>query len=102
MSANIRYLPTTMNPETRARLNTFSRTLESANETAQENIYTFTQLYIDPCLGGLKSCVYDCTAPCLPGREDNLRRKHGRSRGRDEVNFDFYDDWLEEAPHAER
>jgi hypothetical protein len=85
-----------MNPELRQTLQSISRNLESANETAQENIYTFTQLYIDPCLSGLKACVKDCTAPCFPGREQQLRRKRGRSRGRAELNFDFYEDWEED------
>lgn len=85
-----------MNPELRQTLQSISRNLESANEAAQENIYTFTQLYIDPCLSGLKACVKDCTAPCFPSREEQLRRKRGRSRGRAELNFDFYDDWQED------
>ena len=82
-----------MNPELRQTLQSISRNLESANEAAQENIYTFTQLYVDPCLTGFKSCITDFTAPCFPGREEQLRRKRGRSRGRAELNFDFYDDW---------
>jgi len=40
--------------------------------------------------------LYDCTAPCFPNREENLRRKRGRSRGRAEINFDFYDAWDDE------
>ena len=79
--------------ELRQTINSISRNLESANETAQENIYTFAQLYIDPCLSGFKACLNDCTAPCFPGREEQLRRKRGRSRGRAELSFDFYDDW---------
>jgi hypothetical protein len=82
-----------MNPEFRQRLNTISRNLESANETAAENIYTFTQLYIDPCITGFKLCLHDCTAPCLPDREERLRRRRGRSRGRADLSFEFYDDW---------
>ena len=82
--------------EIRQTLNSISRNLESANEAAQENIYTFTQLYIDPCLSGLKGCLKDCTAPCFPDREGQLRRKRGRSRGRAELSFDFYDDWEED------
>lgn len=81
------------NPEFRQTLHNFSHNLETANQTAQENIYTFTQLYIDPCLAGLKSCLYDCTAPCFPDRENNLRRRRGRSGGRAEYNFNFYDAW---------
>lgn len=82
-----------MNPELRQTLNNLSRNLESANEAAQENIYTFAQRYIDPCLAGVKSCYHSCTASCFPDREEQLRRKRGRPRGRPEVNFDFYDDW---------
>lgn len=82
-----------MNPELRQTLQSISRNLESANEAAQENIYTFTQLYVDPCLTGFKACITDFTSPCFPGREEQLRRKRGRSRGRAELNFDFYDDW---------
>ena len=82
-----------MNPELRQTLQSISRNLEVANEAAQENIYTFTRSYIDPCLSGLKSCLVDCTAPCFLGREEQLRRKRGRSRAREELNFDFYDDW---------
>lgn len=85
-----------MNPELRQTLQSITRNLESANEAAQENIYTFTQLYIDPCLSGIKGCLEDCTAPCFPGRDEQQRRRRGRSRGRAELNFDFYDDWDED------
>lgn len=85
-----------MNPELRQTLNTISRNFESANETAQENIYTFTQLVIDPCFSGLKNCLTGCTAPCFPKREDRLRRRRARSRGRSDLHFDFYDDWEDE------
>ena len=85
-----------MNPELRQTLHTITRNFESANEAAQENIYTFTQLYIDPCLTGFKSCLRDFTAPCFPSREEQLRRKRGRSRGRAELSFDFYDEWEED------
>lgn len=89
------------NPEFRQTLHNISHNFESANQAAQENIYTFTQLYIDPCLAGLKSCLYDCTRPCFPSREDNLRRKRGRSRGRAELNFDFYDAWDDDEALAD-
>ena len=85
-----------MNPEFRQTLNTLSRNIESANEAAQENIYTFTQLYIDPCLSGLKISVRDCTSPCFPNRDAHLRRQRGRPRGRPDLNFNFYDDWDED------
>lgn len=77
-------------PRIRQTLNQISSNLESANETAQEGIYTFSQNYISPCFASIGNCVYACTAPCLPSREDQIRR---RRRGRAEANFDFYDDW---------
>lgn len=77
-------------PRIRQRINQISHNLESANETAQEGLYTFSHNYISPCFASLGNCVYACTAPCLPTREDHLRR---RRRGRAEAVFDFYDDW---------
>jgi hypothetical protein len=82
-----------MNPEFRQTLNTLSRNLETANEAAQENFYTFTRNFIDPCLSGIKAGIHECTASCFPSRQEQLRRKRGRSSGRAELNFDFYDDW---------
>jgi hypothetical protein len=82
------------NPEFRQTLHNISHNLETANQAAQENIYTFTQIYVDPCLDGFKACVTDFTAPCFPTQEDRrLRRNRGRSRGRAEYNFDFYNAW---------
>lgn len=85
-----------MNPELRQTLNTISRNFESAGETAQENIYTFTQLVIDPCLNGFKACITDCTSLCFPPREGRMRRRRAQSRGRSDLHFDFYDDWDDE------
>ncbi|RAL08931.1 uncharacterized protein BO97DRAFT_427804 [Aspergillus homomorphus CBS 101889] len=84
-------------PRVRQRINQLSHNLESANETAQEGLYTFSHNYILPCFTALGNCVYSCTAPCLPSREDQLRR---RRRGRAEANFDFYDDWDNEDSNA--
>ena len=84
------------NPEFRQTLHNISHNLETANQAAQENIYTFTQLYIDPCLEGVKSGIYPCIAPCFTDREEHFRRKRGRSRGRAEYNFDFYNAWDDE------
>ncbi|KIX97447.1 uncharacterized protein Z520_06899 [Fonsecaea multimorphosa CBS 102226] len=81
------------NPEFRQTLHNISHNFESANQAAQENIYTFAQRYVDPCLESVKSCIYACTAPCFPNRDDNIRRRRGRSRGRAEYNFDFYNAW---------
>ena len=79
--------------ELRQTFNVITRNFESANETAQVGIYSFTETYIDPCLSGFKACLYDFTSPCFPNRDDNLRRRSGRSRGRGDFDFDFYDDW---------
>ncbi|GFF65488.1 hypothetical protein IFM61392_01337 [Aspergillus lentulus] len=77
-------------PRVRQTINQISHNLESANETAQEGLYTFSHHYILPCLSSIGNCIHACTAPCLPSREDHLRR---RRRGRAEASFDFYDDW---------
>ncbi|OCL06254.1 hypothetical protein AOQ84DRAFT_321711 [Glonium stellatum] len=81
----------------------FTRTLqnvvhniESANESAQANLFTFAHDYINPCISSIGNCFQSCIAPCFPSREDRLRRNRGRSRGRAELSFDFYDDWEDE------
>ncbi|KAF2034653.1 hypothetical protein EK21DRAFT_97296 [Setomelanomma holmii] len=68
--------------------------IEHANESAQENIYGFTQSYINPCLSSITQCLNACTAPCFPAHND--RRRHRTYRGRAEESFDFYDDWEED------
>lgn len=77
-------------PRIRQRINQISHNLETANETAQEGLYTFSQNYLSPCLTAVGNCIQVCTAPCVPSREDQLRR---RRRGHAEAIFDFYDDW---------
>ncbi|KAJ4983846.1 hypothetical protein SVAN01_10650 [Stagonosporopsis vannaccii] len=69
-----------------------SENLEHANETAAENLYGFTQRYVNPCLAAVTNCCNAVTAPCLPSSSDR-RRNRARSRGRAELSFDFYDDW---------
>jgi hypothetical protein len=69
--------------------------IEHANESAQENIYGFTQRYVNPCLSSITECVNVCTASCIPAHIDR-RRQRGRSRARAELSFDFYDDWEED------
>ncbi|OJJ44636.1 hypothetical protein ASPZODRAFT_100662 [Penicilliopsis zonata CBS 506.65] len=81
-------------PRIRQTINRFSHNLESANESAQEGLYAFSHHYITPCVAAIGNCVHACAAPCLPSREDQLRR---RRRGRAESVFDFYDDWDNEA-----
>lgn len=80
-------------PRIRQTWNQFSQNLESANESAQVNLFTFSQRYIRPCFASVNGCIHSCTASCFPHREDRLRRNRGRGRGRAEYNFDFYDDW---------
>ncbi|KAI9818113.1 MAG: hypothetical protein M1827_000738 [Pycnora praestabilis] len=82
-------------PRIRQTLNQISQNLESANETAQANIFTFSKHYVSPCLSSLGSCVQSCTQPCFP-TDDRLRRSRGRPTGRAELSFDFYDDWDDE------
>ncbi|KAF1914974.1 hypothetical protein BDU57DRAFT_520241 [Ampelomyces quisqualis] len=68
--------------------------IEHANESAQENIYGFTQRYVNPCLSSITQCVNVCSAPCFPSHNDRRRRR--TPRGRAESSFDFYDDWEED------
>lgn len=70
-------------------------TIEHANESTQEHLWTFTHDYVNPCLSSITQCLNTCTAPCFPSRDDR-RRNRGRSRGRAELSFDFYDDWEED------
>lgn len=84
----------TNDPRIRQTLNQISHNIESANESAQEGFYRFGQQYLAPCLATLGNCLAECTAPCLPNRETQLRR---RRRGRAELSFDFYDDWDNES-----
>ncbi|KAF2795636.1 hypothetical protein K505DRAFT_323940 [Melanomma pulvis-pyrius CBS 109.77] len=65
---------------------------EHANDTAQENLWTFTHVYVDPCVSSITQCLNSCTVQCFPSRDDR-RRNRGRVRGRAEQSFDFYDDW---------
>ena len=86
-------------PRFRRRLNEIGQTLESANETAQSSIYIFGQTYVRPCLASIGHCVTTCVDASCPSlnlsQRDRLRRQRGRGRsaGRAELNFDFYDDW---------
>ncbi|KAL2808597.1 hypothetical protein BJX63DRAFT_408809 [Aspergillus granulosus] len=75
-------------PRVRQTINQISHNLESANESAQEGIYTFSHNYLFPCFTAVGHCLSSCTAPCLPARDD-----HHRRRRRHYADFDFYDDW---------
>ena len=85
----------TNDPRFRRRLNEIGQTLESANESAQSNLYIFGEHYLKPCLSSvvqsLTTCV-DASCPSLNlSQRDRLRRRN--QRGRAELSFDFYDDW---------
>ncbi|KAK8185912.1 hypothetical protein BC567DRAFT_259226 [Phyllosticta citribraziliensis] len=80
-------------PRFRRTLDELSHNIESANEAAQEGIYTFSQNYVHPCVNSASSCFQACWQPCFGSAEGRLRRRRGRGRGRAELNFDFYDDW---------
>ncbi|KAL1302266.1 hypothetical protein AAFC00_002687 [Neodothiora populina] len=82
-------------PRFRRTLNEISQTIESANETAQANVYTFSHRYLTPCFSSIGDCFGPCTASCCAPR-DQRRRSRARSRGRAELSFDFYDDWDDE------
>ena len=92
----------TGDPRFRRRLDQVGTILESANESAQNNIYDFAQLYVKPCFESIGECLTTCVdASCptlnLSARDrERARRQHGRRRGRMEASFDFYDDWEEE------
>ncbi|KAF2854600.1 hypothetical protein T440DRAFT_464743 [Plenodomus tracheiphilus IPT5] len=80
-------------PRWNRTLQHISDNLEHANESAQENLYGFTQRYVSPCFASAAQCLQTCTAPCFPAHNDHRRRHRGRAQGRAESSFDFYDDW---------
>ncbi|KAK7550814.1 hypothetical protein IWX49DRAFT_564151 [Phyllosticta citricarpa] len=80
-------------PRFRRTLDELSHNIESANEAAQEGIYTFSHNYVHPCFYSVTNCFQACWQPCFGSAEARLRRRRGRGRGRAELNFDFYDDW---------
>ncbi|KAL2068721.1 hypothetical protein VTL71DRAFT_15059 [Oculimacula yallundae] len=90
--------PLLEDPRYRQTWNQFSQNAESATETAAAGIWTFQHRYINPCLSSVASSFEQCTAPCFPDREERARRirERGRTRGRAELSFDFYDDWDED------
>jgi len=81
-------------PRWNRTLQNLTSNIEHANESAQENLYGFTQRYVNPCLSSITQCLNTCTAPCFPAHND--RRRHRTTRGRAESTFDFYDDWDED------
>ena len=96
----------TGDPRFRRRLNEIGHTLESANESAQFTLFEFGQTYVKPCLESFTDCFRTCIDASCPmlnlnaAQRDRIRRQRGRSRGRAELAFDFYDDWDEDENDA--
>ncbi|KAF2480546.1 hypothetical protein BDY17DRAFT_318223 [Neohortaea acidophila] len=98
----------TGDPRFRRRLDEIGQTLESAQESAQTSIFQGYQTYIKPCFQSIGQTVSSCVEASCPtlnltaDQRERLRRqqRQGRSRGRAELNFDFYDDWEEDDTDA--
>lgn len=88
-------------PRIRQTLNHISQNIESANLTTQASLFSFSQAYISPCLSSFKTCLEASCQPCCAAlsHEDNRHRPHHRQRHqqqrarREDLAFDFYDDW---------
>jgi hypothetical protein len=88
-------------PRLRRALTQLTQNIENANERTQENLFSFSQNYVNPCLASVDGCIRSCTDSCFPARGDLRRRiQRNRSHGRAEASFDFYDDWEEEETDA--
>jgi len=83
-------------PRLRQTLNHISQNLEDANLATQASLFSFSQSYISPCLSSLNTCLEASCQPCFAARKHDERRPHHRQRqqrGRENLAFDFYDDW---------
>lgn len=90
--------PLLEDPRIRQTWNQLSQNAEQATESAAAGIWTFQHQYMNPCFSSIASSIEQCTASCFPDREERARRlrERGRTRGRAELSFDFYDDWDDE------
>lgn len=90
--------PLLEDPRIRQTWNQISQNAENATETAAAGIWTFQHTYVTPCLQSISAGFEQCTGRCFPDREDRARRlrERGRTSGRAELSFDFYDDWDED------
>ncbi|KAL8843517.1 MAG: hypothetical protein Q9170_000021 [Blastenia crenularia] len=90
-------------PRIRQTLNQISQTVDSAQYTTRASLFTFHQAYLAPCLSHLSNCAEASCVPCYTcitnaassshPSDTTARRRKGRRRGREELSFDFYDDW---------
>lgn len=83
-------------PRIRQTLNQISQNIESVNLTTQASLFTFSQNYISPCLASLQVCLEASCHPCFASRDDQRRQHRHARRGRDDLAFEFYDDWEED------
>ncbi|KAF7882253.1 uncharacterized protein EAF01_011705 [Botrytis porri] len=90
--------PLLEDPRIRQTWNQFSQNAEHATENAAAGIWTFQHTYLNPCFSTIGNGFNSCSAQCFPGQEERARRlrERGRTRGRAEFSFDFYDDWDED------
>ncbi|KAL8937165.1 MAG: hypothetical protein Q9216_004563 [Gyalolechia sp. 2 TL-2023] len=91
-------------PRIRQTLNQISQTVDSAQYSTRASLFTFHQTYLAPCLSQVSTCLEASCAPCYAcitnaaaasthPSDTVARRRKGRRRGREELSFDFYDDW---------
>ena len=84
-------------PRIRQTLNQISQNIESANLSTQANLFSFSQNYVNPCLSSFNACLEASCQPCFAAIKRDDRRPHHRQRqrprGRENLAFDFYDDW---------
>ncbi|KAI9742230.1 MAG: hypothetical protein M1818_004130 [Claussenomyces sp. TS43310] len=90
--------PLLEDPRIRQTWNHISYNAGTATENAATGLWTFTHRYINPCFTSISSAFGRCTGSCCNDREERARRlrERGRTRGRAEYSFDFYDDWDED------
>lgn len=84
-------------PRIRQTLNQISHNLESANIATQASLFSFSETYIAPCLASFHVCLEASCHPCFTARDDQRKPHRNAHRARDELAFEFYDDWNEEA-----
>ncbi|KAI4191513.1 MAG: hypothetical protein L6R41_000047 [Letrouitia leprolyta] len=90
-------------PRIRQTLIQISQTVDSAQYSTRANLFAFHQTYLVPCLSQISACLEASCAPCYAcitnatssthPSDAAARRRKGRRRGREELSFDFYDDW---------